>query len=118
MRDKRTDVGYSAPDGMRWANGGGSLIGGCNGWHLAPLDQSGTICGLYGPATRGVLPQPGDRICGNCARIAKIPREIPRPLQHNPEPLKVVKVPRCVHCRRFAPGCVCGSPAYRWDDGC
>lgn len=62
-----------APEGLRWATGGGTVIGGCNGVHLAKADISGTLCGLYGPATT-IGPQPGYVICGNCARIAKVPR--------------------------------------------
>lgn len=63
----------SAPEGLRWATGGGDPIGECNGYHLAPLDTRGTICGRYGPHTP--LDPPTDtKICGNCARIAKVPR--------------------------------------------
>lgn len=65
----------SAPKGLRWANGGGSQIGGCNGYHLAKVEIRGTICGRYGPDTL-VDPQKGQRICGNCARIAKVAREL------------------------------------------
>lgn len=69
-----TTVGIAAPDGLRWANGGGSNVGECNGWHLAPVETSGTICGRYGPHTIEVLPKRGTKICGNCARIARLPR--------------------------------------------
>lgn len=61
-----------APDGLRWANGGGSPIGECNGLHLARKDVRGTQCGRYGPHDTTALV--GNRICGNCARIAGIPR--------------------------------------------
>jgi hypothetical protein len=64
----------SAPPGLRWANGGGSPIGECNGWHLARLDISGTLCGRFGPNTPKHGPEKGERICGSCARIAKVPR--------------------------------------------
>jgi hypothetical protein len=61
-----------APEGMRWANGGGSLIGGCNGYHLATITTRGTLCGRYAPATISDPPS-GTRICGSCARIAHLP---------------------------------------------
>lgn len=57
------------PDGYRWASGGGSQIGECNGVHIAPNDQRGTICGRYGPAT--IRPGADQRVCGNCVRIVK-----------------------------------------------
>ena len=67
-------TGVEAPDGLRWATGGGSAIGECNDGHLAPdTGVAGTLCGRYGPATPP-NPRPGSRICGNCARIAKVSR--------------------------------------------
>lgn len=59
----------AAPEGLRWATGGGSPIGGCNGIHLAPEDERGTLCGAYGPANVSTVVA-GDRICGSCARVA------------------------------------------------
>lgn len=61
-----------APDGFRWANGGGSPIGGCNGYHLASEGVRGTLCGRFGPYTPP-NPRIGAKICGSCARIAGIP---------------------------------------------
>lgn len=62
----------TAPTGMRWATGGGSQIGGCNGYHLARIGIMGTLCGRFGPHN---APDPslGTRICGACARLAKVP---------------------------------------------
>lgn len=70
------DLGVEAPEGLRWATGGGSAIGGCNGGHLAPdTGVAGTLCGRYGPYTP-LNPRHGTRICGNCARIAKVSRVV------------------------------------------
>lgn len=35
-----------------------------------------------------------------------------RPLQHNEEPVRVVKVVRCRRCRKRAPWCSCGAADY------
>lgn len=61
----------AAPPDLRWATGGGSAIGDCNGYHLATTKQRGTLCGRYGPVTP---PNPPSdfAICGTCARIAKV----------------------------------------------
>ncbi len=66
-------VRVAAPSGLRWATGGGSIYGGCNGLHLAQKGRTGTLCGQIGPATP-LDPEQGERICGNCSRIAKVPR--------------------------------------------
>jgi hypothetical protein len=76
----RSDL-VTAPVGYRWATGAGSPIGGCNGYHLARSDIRGTICGRYGPHTPPDLPH-GTPICGNCARIAKVPRVAVRAHEH------------------------------------
>lgn len=72
---EREALPVTAPQGLRWASGGGHPLGGCNGYHLAKLGRSGTLCGRMGPHT---CPDPlkGQRICGNCARIAKMAREL------------------------------------------
>jgi hypothetical protein len=67
-RETREDGPMSLPTGFRWATGGGSEIGGCNGLHIAPEDKRGTLCGLYGPATPE--PRVGTKICSRCARLA------------------------------------------------
>jgi hypothetical protein len=64
------EPGDALPEGLRWGNGGGSIIGGCNGYHIAPKATRGTLCGLYAPATIAP-PPPGERICGNCSRILR-----------------------------------------------
>lgn len=61
------------PEGYRWATGGGSPIGDCNGRHIAVDDGTpGTLCGRYGPATmRDPQPPryPGDDApCKVCLR--------------------------------------------------
>lgn len=61
-----------APEGLRWASGGGHPIGGCNGYHLATTVK-GTLCGKFGPATPPD-PRANYPICGRCAQIAKVPR--------------------------------------------
>ena len=68
-------VSVAAPQGLRWATGGGSRIGDCNGFHLALPHKRGTICGRYGPETP---PNPSRRvlICGSCARIAGVERDL------------------------------------------
>lgn len=63
-----------APFGMRWATGGGSSLGGCNGLHLARGDRRGTLCGLIGPHTPKAYV--GSTICGSCARIAKVEKVV------------------------------------------
>lgn len=68
-REKR-----EAPAGLRWATGGGSSIGDCNGYHLAHEGPRGTLCGRYGPATPPDPPADYS-ICGSCARIAKVPKK-------------------------------------------
>lgn len=74
MADERRAVA-GPPQGLRWATGGGSTIGGCNGLHLAKADQRGTLCGRYGPATPTA--RVGDTVCGSCASSAKVPRVVP-----------------------------------------
>lgn len=66
----------TAPTGMRWATGGGSQIGGCNCYHLARVPFTGTVCGRFGPYTPSDPPV-GTRICGTCARLAKVPLLVP-----------------------------------------
>jgi hypothetical protein len=72
---EREALSVTAPQGLRWATGGGSSIGACNGYHLAQPDIRGTLCGRYGPHTPPD-PQKGQRICGNCARSSGVAREL------------------------------------------
>lgn len=57
------------PEGFRWASGGGSPFGDCNGIHVAPAETRGTICGRYGPGTLRAV-RNGDTMCGSCGRVA------------------------------------------------
>lgn len=67
------DSRIAAPRGYRWATGGGSVFGDCNMRHLAYENKVGTLCGRMGPADMPDA-EPGARICGTCARVARIGR--------------------------------------------
>ena len=58
---------FVLPPGYRWATGGGSPIGDCNGRHIAVDDgKRGTLCGRYGPASMSDPTSPRDVPCKVC----------------------------------------------------
>ncbi len=60
----------SLPAGLRWANGGGSNWGDCNGRHIAPVELLGTLCGRIAPNTIATDPtRPADTVCRSCLRV-------------------------------------------------
>jgi hypothetical protein len=65
-----TEMRRTAPEGLRWATGGGSPLGDCNIHHLAKAEIRGTLCGRYGPHTPPD-PTTNTRVCRSCERVYK-----------------------------------------------